>query len=246
MSPKWKYLYRVYRYRWREDRAELRFLSQNLRRGEVAVDLGAYKGAYTYWMRRRVGASGVVYAFEPQPTQIQYLREVISAMAYDNVEVVPLAASDHCIQRPLFVPEGLGKSHMASLEHAQSGLAMTAPYSVETTTLDSFFEKQSRGPNFLKIDVEGHESAVLNGGLKVIERWRPMILLECEGRHRTDGDVRPALNLLQSLGYEGSFFLRRRRFPLAKFNPAVHQRLEISHPVFLPDDYVNNFAFVPK
>ncbi len=77
MYPKLKYLYRAFRYRWREDPAELRFLSQNLHRGQVAVDIGCYKGAYTYWMRRRVGPGGAVYAFEPQPKQVRYLRDII-------------------------------------------------------------------------------------------------------------------------------------------------------------------------
>jgi hypothetical protein len=87
---------------------------------------------------------------------------------------------------------------------------------------------------------------VLNGSLKTLKKHRPTILLECEGRHRADGGVWPVFNLLQSLGYEGSFFLNRRRLPLAKFNPSVHQRLEIADPVSLPPGYVNNFAFVPR
>ena len=246
MSLKWKYLYRAYRYRWRDDWAELRFMCQNLSRGQVAVDLGTYKGAYTYWMRQRVGPSGTVYAFEPQPCQVQYLRGVFSAMHYDNVEAVPLAVSDRCGPRQLHVPAGLGKSHMASLENVGAIREMGETHSVDTTTLDAFFENHSRGPDFLKIDVEGHELAVLNGGLRTLEDHRPTILLECEGRHRSNGGVWPVLNLLQSLGYEGSFFLNRRRLPLAKFNPDVHQRLETLDPVFLPPGYVNNFAFVPQ
>ena len=80
------YLYRAYRYRLRVDPAELRFVGQSLRPGQVAVDIGCHKGAYTYWMRRRVGPSGAVYAFEPQPQQVAYLRAAFSAMRYDNVE----------------------------------------------------------------------------------------------------------------------------------------------------------------
>src|SRR3954452_2380171 len=114
MSVRMKFIYRAYRYRFRVDPAEIRFLRRNLRRGQVAVDIGCHKGAYTYWMRRSVGASGAVYAFEPQPKQVAYLREAFSAMRYDNVELVPVAVSNRSGQMPLYVP---GKSsHFASLE----------------------------------------------------------------------------------------------------------------------------------
>ncbi len=245
MSLKFNYLYRAFRYRLRDDRAEMQFLCRSLRRGQAAVDVGCHKGAYTFWMRHRVGVSGAVYAFEPQPKQIQYLREAFSAMKYDNVELVPMALSDQCTPRPLHVPSGLGKSHMASLEDSGTSRGPYAAYSVDATTLDAFFVEKPHGPNFLKIDVEGHELAVLNGGLQTLEAYRPTILIECEARHRPDHDVRPVFDCLTSLGYEGSFFRDRKRRPLAEFDPAVHQRLDEPDPIFLPLGYVNNFAFVP-
>jgi hypothetical protein len=115
---------------------------------------------------------------------------------------------------------------------------------VNVTTLDAFFADVPRGPNFLKIDVEGHELAVLEGARQTLEKHRPTILLECEARHRADGDVRPVFDLLHSLDYEGSFFQGRTRRPLADFEAAVHQRLNPSDPERLPRNYVNNFAFV--
>src|SRR5437763_11305217 len=114
MSIRLPYLYRAYRYRFRVDPAEIRFVRQFLRTGQVAVDIGCHKGAYTYWMRRAVGPSGVVYAFEPQPRQVTYLREAFSAMRYDNVELVPMALSAACGKLPLYTPAT--STHSASLE----------------------------------------------------------------------------------------------------------------------------------
>src|SRR3954468_12768962 len=114
MSVRLKYVYRAYRYRFRVDPAEIRFVHQSLRPGQVAVDVGCHKGAYTYWMRRCVGPGGAVYAFEPQPKQVAYLREAFSAMNYDNVELVPLALSDKPGQFPLYTPAV--STHFASLE----------------------------------------------------------------------------------------------------------------------------------
>ncbi len=253
MLLKLKYLYRAYRYRLRVDPAELRFVGQSLRPGQVAVDIGCHKGAYTYWMRRRVGPSGAVYAFEPQPQQVAYLRAAFSAMRYDNVEIVPMAVSDQCGSMTLHVPTGAGRTHEATLEltsrcrepNGTASASARRTCSVDVTTLDEFFADQPRGPNFLKIDVEGHELAVLNGGLRTLASYRPTILLECEARHRPDGDVRPVFELLESLGYAGSFFLNHARRPLTEFDQAVHQRLDPTNPHCLLRGYVNNFAFVP-
>jgi FkbM family methyltransferase len=257
MSTRLRYLYRAYRYRFRVDRAELRFVRDSLRPGQVAVDVGCHKGAYTYWMRRRVGPSGAVFAFEPQPRQVAYLKKAFESLPYDNVVLVPKALSDKVGHASLHIPDGAGKTHAATLEQGagsrergelgpNSYSSLHAPCSllpVATTTLDTFFADQPRGPDFLKIDVEGHELAVLLGGQRTLESHRPTLLIECESRHRPDGNVRPVFDLLHSLGYDGTFFRNGRRLPLAEFDPVVHQQIgPDTHD--LPHDYVNNFAFV--
>ena len=116
MSGKLHYLYRAYRYRLRVDPAELRFVCSKLRPGQVAVDVGCHKGAYTYWMRRRVGRTGRVIAFEPQPRQVEYLRRIFIAMRYENVTLVPKGVSNAPGELSLHIPEGAGKTHAATFE----------------------------------------------------------------------------------------------------------------------------------
>ena len=258
MKTKLRYLYRAYRYRYRVDTAELRFLRVSLRPGQVAVDIGCHKGAYTYWMRRRVGTAGKVLAFEPQPRQVAYLRTAFSSLPFENVVLVPVALSDKVGRARLHVPTGAGMTHAASLE--QIGAAnrvepnpprlggctpeRSSMLEVDVTTLDAFFADEPRGPAFLKIDVEGHELSVLRGGRDTLERYRPTLLVECEARHRPDGDIRPIFDFLGALGYEGTFFQNGNRRPLPEFDPTIHQRLDPSSD-HLPRGYVNNFAFVP-
>jgi hypothetical protein len=151
---------------------------------------------------------------------------------------------------PLYIPKA--STHFASLEaglpsrgrpqNAAQLNASTSSEIVDVTTLDAFFTSDRKPPHFLKIDVEGHELSVLKGGLRTLEMHHPTILVECETRHRSDGDIRPVLNFLESLGYMGSFFCQRRRRPLAEFDTGVHQRLDAEWAK-LPSGYVNNFAF---
>jgi FkbM family methyltransferase len=271
MITKLRYLYRAYRYRYRVDPAELRFVRDSLRPGDFAVDIGCHKGAYTYWMRRYVGHRGAVFAFEPQPRQATYLQNMFAALRFDNVELIPKALSDAVGQSVLHIPNGPGQTHAATLElgarhrgeerqrnqgveqHPSSCSTTPRPHypssactslTVDVTTLDAYFADKPSGPDFVKIDVEGHELAVLRGARRALESHRPTLLIECESRHRSDGDVWPVFELLKSLGYTGVFFQRGRRRALAEFDPAVHQRLDPNsdRPA---GGYVNNFAFTP-
>jgi FkbM family methyltransferase len=242
MSIRLRYLYRAYRYRWRVDPAEIRFLRDRLRPGQTAVDAGAFKGAYTYWMRRCVGPAGQVIAFEPQPRQVAYLRDVLAAMRYDNVTLEPVGLSDAPGQLQLYVPDtGPGAGHGATFVAGKGATGTESAVDVAVTTLDAYFAGRPRGPDFIKIDVEGHELAVLEGARDMLSACHPTILIECEARHRPDGDVRPVFDFLASLGYVGSFFLAGGRRPLPEFDPVRHQRHEPGKK--LPPEYVNNFAF---
>jgi hypothetical protein len=116
---------------------------------------------------------------------------------------------------------------------------------VPVTTLDALFAAQNRALHFLKIDVEGHELAVLQGAEQTLKLHRPALLLECEARHRSDSDVRPVFDLLGSFGYQGSFFGNGQRRPLTEFNPQQHQHIPQGGKS-VPRKYVNNFAFIAE
>jgi FkbM family methyltransferase len=238
MSGRLRYLYRAYRYRYRVDPAEMRFMCERLRPGDLAVDVGCFKAAYTYWMRRCVGAAGSVTAFEPQPEQVAYIRRMIAGMKWRNVNVEALGVSNAVGELELLRP---ASGHEATFVARKAEIEKCEQIRVPVTTLDAHFAKRGGKPEFIKIDVEGHELEVLQGARETVSAHRPVLLVECETRHRPDGDVRPVFELMLSLGYEGSFFRRRERCPLAEFDAAMDQRTEPDGT--LPRGYVNNFAF---
>src|SRR6202453_5547058 len=60
-------LVRCLRYRFRTEKLEIKTMMRLQLRGATVLDIGANKGIYCFWMRRAVGPSGSVIAFEPQP-----------------------------------------------------------------------------------------------------------------------------------------------------------------------------------
>jgi FkbM family methyltransferase len=66
---------------------------------------------------------------------------------------------------------------------------------VRTTTVDAEISSGAPPPQFMKIDVEGHELAVLRGARRTLSEHRPFLIFETTSNHEEVGD------LLQQLGY---------------------------------------------
>ena len=73
---------------------ETELLLSQLGPGNVVLDLGGNIGYYTLLFARRVGPSGKVFAFEPDPDNFALLQENIESNGYENVVLVPKAAAD--------------------------------------------------------------------------------------------------------------------------------------------------------
>ncbi len=219
------------------DRDEIRWMREALRPGGLAVDVGAYKGGYTYWMRLAVGDAGRVLAFEPQPEAASMLRRYVAAFRWPNVDILEVALSSSAGERGLLRP-GDGASPAASLVGASLPPGPRAT-PVRTDTLDRCLAQRAPGLRLelLKCDAEGHELEVFLGARDTLRDHRPAILFECEARHLPSGTVEDVFAHLHGLGYRGRFFWQGESVDVARFEARVHQ-VEGSRP------YANNFIFL--
>ncbi|MDX1493060.1 MAG: FkbM family methyltransferase, partial [Longimicrobiales bacterium] len=226
--------HRAWRYRTRTDSAEIRWLRSTLRPGDVVVDAGAYKGGYTYWMRKAVGPEGRVYAFEPQPRLAGFLREMVGAFDWKNVTVESVALCAERGRRTIHVPSR-GPSQRGSLVVERDG---ARTYTVPTDSLDDFLARQEGPGNLalMKCDVEGNELELFRGAEQTLRAWAPRLLFECEARFHSSDRVRRVVTWLRELGYRGSFFWDGELLPVTEFHPDLHQ-VEGRSP------YANNFVF---
>ncbi|MEM7415101.1 MAG: FkbM family methyltransferase [Gemmatimonadota bacterium] len=204
-----------------------------LRAGDTAIDVGAYKGAYTYWMRDAVGPAGRIVAAEPQAALAARLERVVAAFGWTNVEVLGHGVSDVTGEAELRAPLG-APSPRASVDRPRSEARVEL---VELRPLDDLFGA-SDAVAFIKCDVEGHELNVLRGASGILGRVRPKVLVEIEEQHQPDHSVADVVTFLEELGYAASFFFGTERLPIARFEADRHQV-----PGRRP--YANNFAFVP-
>lgn len=240
-----KLAWRAWKTRYRDQVFELRAIRQALRHGGVALDVGANKGSYLYSMARWAGASPVV-AFEPQRALAQYLIAACQRSGLRNVTVENLALSNQTGELDLFVP---GDSHSpgASLEASIADKTDCHKETVSVTTLDLYAAEKLGGPvRVIKIDVEGHELAVVQGALDLIRRDKPLLVIECEARHMPAGKtVQDFVAMVVSLGYTATLAMPGlRELPAAEFRDELHQK-QSGERFWDAKDYYNNFIFRP-
>jgi FkbM family methyltransferase len=199
------------------------WLSTYVKPGWVVYDVGAHIGFFTLLLSRLVGESGKVFAFEPDPANTKRLRENISLNKVTNVRIVLQAVSgDEGTVR--FQANRETMSHIVTVTHGgeTDGAGIIE---VSATTLDAFVEgNHNPPPQLIKIDVEGHEDAVLSGSLRTLKAHRPLILCEVHNAHAGVA----VWTILTSLNY--------RLFPLDNSKKQVETRSELGlgHFIGLP------------
>ena len=158
---------------WFED--EIAFVRAALTRGERALDIGANHGVYALVMAQRVGFSGRVWAFEPGGAVAERLRASLKINGLPQAEVVAAAVSDHEGSGTL-----VGGAH-SELGHLQrpSDTDASAGEAVALITLDGSRTRLGlRDVAFVKIDAEGAEAEIIDGGQRFFAEESPLVMFE--------------------------------------------------------------------
>ncbi|MFO1053514.1 MAG: FkbM family methyltransferase [Planctomycetota bacterium] len=233
-----RWRHRAWRYRLQIDPDEIRFVRSFLRPGQSAIDLGAHKGGYTYWMAKAVGARGRVLAVEPQKSLADRLARLTAhwpQVVVRNAAVSDVSGAGEIVLR------SSGSTHGASLTGFPDGdPGKRVP--VQRATLSELARDAGlERVHFVKCDIEGHELAAFGGSRDLVDRDRPTIICECEERHAHDSSqgVGGLVRLFEPLGYRIRLFYRHQLIDVDRFDPKVHQVVD-------SPDYGNNWLLEPK
>ena len=169
------------------EREQTRLFQRHLRPGGTVLDVGAHVGYYTLLSSVLVGDAGRVHAFEPNPANAEFLLRHVQINRRANVRVEQAAVSDRAGTARFEFGTGSGTGHLAE----------AGALEVRTVRLDDHCAEHGLAPSAVKIDVEGAELSVLEGGRDTLARHRPVIFLSTHGAevHRA------SLEVLRGLGY---------------------------------------------
>ena len=157
---------------WFED--EIRFVRRLLKPGQRAIDIGANHGVYALSMAKAVGAGGRVWAFEPASAVARLLEQSIALNGFDQLKLRGEAMSNQV---------GIAEMSVSSNSELNTLVLSSNPTgateTVALTTLDACMVLYEwEGVAFLKIDAEGEEERILQGGRRFLAEFSPLVLYE--------------------------------------------------------------------
>jgi FkbM family methyltransferase len=156
------------------DEPEYKILQSFISPGDWVIDIGANVGHYTKRFSELVGTHGRVLAFEPVPTTFSLLSANVQLFAHPNVSLINAAASDSLNVVGMSIPKF--STGLINYYEAHLSPAAATSFSVLTMSLDSLCICKNIA--LVKIDAEGHESYVLAGMNKLIEKSHPVLIIE--------------------------------------------------------------------
>jgi len=150
---------------------EMDLLHDFVARGSFVLDIGANVGTHTLFLARRVGARGLVLAFEPQRVIFQILCGNVALNALQNVHTHHAAVGREAAV--LRVP---------ALDYAASGnfggLSLPGWSEGESVPVVTIDDLELPRCHLMKVDVEGMEREVVAGAERTIRRFRPVLYIE--------------------------------------------------------------------
>jgi FkbM family methyltransferase len=192
-------MHRLLRYRWKAERAELRYMFGRPVRGGSVLDVGAYRGVYSYWMHRWFRDGARIVAFEPQPELVHHLEDFKQAFGLERMVIAPLGLSSHSGRLRMRRP----RAHWgaATVDEFCCDNDESDVFDVPVTTIDQYMAEHAdlRPVRFITCDVEYHEAEVLAGAEQILREDRPELLVEWSTPRRSYRER--LFRLTQRLGY---------------------------------------------
>lgn len=187
-----------------KDETDLEVIKHLVGSGDIVIDIGANIGLYTLFLSKYVGDRGHVYSIEPIPQTFEILSNNVKNLMPNNVTVYNFGISDKSGTAIMEIPKynsNIENFYQATLVDSSKHKNSLRKITVNLISLDKLKSERKEKIAFIKIDAEGHEFEVLNGAKKIINLYKPALLVELSGNPDDDRSI--AFNIFNQLKKEG-------------------------------------------
>lgn len=193
---------------WFED--EIKFIRKLLKPGMNVVDIGANYGLYTLSSAKKIGSDGKLWAFEPTGSVEECLNESIEINNFSNINLIQAGLSNRS-----------GEARLSLNPNAELN-SLNTPVNdggnfetIELKTLDECLaEFEWNSIDFIKLDAEGEEVRILEGGKRCLDKLSPIIMYELKHGDKVNLSL---INKFDEYGYK-SYYLIPGPMMLMPFN----------------------------
>lgn len=147
--------------------------------GNILLDIGANIGYYTVIASKIVGETGKVLSFEPTKHFFDVLQNTVEINKLKNVMLYDFGLSDENSESEISIGENSATIHWIK----NDGIPLDIEHIALKRLDDIISSLDINKIDFIKIDVDGHEPAFLEGAWKTLEKYKPTILMEISHRH---------------------------------------------------------------
>ncbi len=179
----------------------LEFVRTFLEPGMTFWDIGAHIGEFSIIAASRIGPTGCIEAFEPQPAMFPFLEANCKNNVTCKIELHKLAVTERTGETLVFLHPDPARAHL----HRDT-TSSNQTLKVGTISLDDFLAESPRKPDLIKVDVEGAEQIVLRGAtatLHLPEEDAPVWLFEYDPQNCATFGYHPQelIESFHNLGY---------------------------------------------
>ena len=139
---------------------------------DVVIDCGGNMGLFAAWAASK---GGKVHSFEPGKTALKYLNKT-KELYPNNITIIPKAVFDKETTLDYIECMNIGGSHI-SMFNINYEAGFKKEYPVQTIILDEYFQNQKI--DFIKIDAEGSEEAIIKGAKNILQNHAPKLVIAC-------------------------------------------------------------------
>jgi FkbM family methyltransferase len=147
---------------------EIALIKKIVKPGMVVVDIGANIGFYTLLLSRLVETKGRVYSFEPDRDNFRHLKALCGKKKNTILKNWAVGSKDGVVK--LYLSDSLNVDHLTYDNDEKR-----EQVSVKCVTIDRFLK--ARKVDFIKVDTQGYECAVLQGMSETLKKSHKLFLL---------------------------------------------------------------------
>ena len=158
---------------------DTKIVKQEIKKGDIVVDVGASIGYFTLIFAQLVGNEGKVFAFEPRPERFELLKKNIEINGYQNIIAEQKAVMNHNGKDEFYFSKS-EKTGFKLLVSEKDSKEIAEKIFANTIRLDDYFNERNLTDkiNFIKSDVDGPEFSVLQSAESILKNKHVKIFFE--------------------------------------------------------------------